>query len=238
MLEILKKELKEYSNPKEIDKFKYFHKTGTDGYARDDKFLGVTVGDVREVAKKYYKDVDLNDIQELFNSEYHEERLLACLIVVKKFEKVKKESKKAKEIVDFYIQNYMNINGWDLVDLSAPKILGEYLVMYPTESKLLYDLADSDNIWKQRIAVVSNWSVIKYKNYEHILNIADKLLNTKEDLIQKAIGWMLREVGKMDYSVEYDFLKSRYNKMPRTMLRYSIEKFEENTRQDFLKGRI
>lgn len=238
MVEILKKEIRKYSNIQDIDKFKYFHKTGINGYAKDDKFLCVTAPNIRKIAKRYWQDINLEDIQQLFNSNYHEERFLACVMLTEIFKKVKQNKELAKEIIDFYIKNYMNINGWDLVDVSASKIIGEYILKYPEESHILYDLASSNNMWKQRMAVVANWTIINNNNYEHILKIADKLINTKEDLIQKAIGWMLREVGKRDYETEYNFLKKRYQNMPRTMLRYSIEKFEEDIRQDFLKGRI
>lgn len=238
MLKKIKKELRKYSNTDKIEEFKYFHKTNIDGYANNDSFLCINVPNVRKVAKKYLMDVNFKDIQSLFNSKYHEERLVACIFLVELFAKSKNDKKRMDEIVELYLKNYMNINGWDLVDLSAPKIIGEYIFLNPTKAQIIYDLANSDNMWKQRMAIVANWTLIKNKNYKHILTITDMLLNTKEDLIQKAIGWMLREVGKKDYEMEYFFVKKRYKKMPRTMLRYAIEKFDENTRQDFLKGRI
>ena len=234
MLDV-KSELRKYISD-DIDKFKYFHKTGKGGYAEHDMFLGITVPNIRTVAKLVYKEISLIQVQELLNSKYHEERLCALVILVLKMKKA--EDKQQVEIVQFYLSNLQNINGWDLVDISAPYIIGEYILKNKQESHILYTLSDSSNMWKQRISIVANWTIIRHGEYEYILSLAKKHLDTKYDLIAKAVGWMLREVGNKDYMVEYEFLKNNYTKMPRTMLRYSIERFDEPIRQKFLKGEI
>lgn len=234
MLDV-KQKLKEYVN-EDVDKFKYFHKTGIGGYAEKDLFLGIKVPDIRKVAKQVYSAITLEEVQELLNSKYHEERLCALIILVLKMQKA--ETLEQEEIISFYLSNVCNINGWDLVDLSAPYILGEYILKNNNKGYILYQLSESSNMWCQRISVVANWTIIRKGEYSYILQLAKKHLDTKYDLISKAVGWMLREVGKKDYMVEYEFLKDNYKKMPRTMLRYSIEKFDKETYQKFLKGEI
>ncbi len=233
----IKKELKKYAKSDVIEeKFAYFHKTGKGQYAQDDIFIGVTVPDIRKVANEYYKTISLKEVEELLHSKYHEERLLALIILTYKMKKAKEDEQ--KKIVNLYIRNTKYINGWDLVDLSAHYILGKYLLEHENEKNILYEFANSNNLWKQRISIVSTWMFIREGKYEDTFKIAEILLNNKQDLIQKAVGWMLREVGKKDFDSEYNFLIKYYKEMPRTMLRYSIERFDEDLRQDFLKGRI
>ena len=220
----------------DLDKFTYFHKTEKGGYAEKDVFLGITVPNIRKVAKEVYLKIELDKVSKLLNSKYHEERLCAVIILVYKMKVA--DCYEQEQIVDFYIQNADKVNGWDLVDLSAPYILGEYLLNNMDKTKVLYKLSASNNMWIQRISIVSNLPLIKKGEYTHILNLARVYFNTKHDLIQKAVGWMLREVGKKSYETLYDFLCINYNKMPRTMLRYSIEKFDNKTRRKFLKGEI
>lgn len=234
MLDI-KKNLRSYIN-KDIDKFKYFHKTGKGGYAEQDKFLGIKVPDIRKVALKIYKEISFGEIKSLLDSVYHEERLCALIILVLKMKKA--NSLEQDKIVEFYLANIQNINGWDLVDLSAPYILGEYILKNKDKEKLLYELSNSENMWSQRISIVANWTIIRSSEFSYILDLAKIHINTKHDLIRKAVGWMLREVGKKDYKVEYDFLVKYYKQMPRTMLRYSIEKFDKDTYRKFLEGEI
>lgn len=234
MLDV-KNKLRKYVK-EDVDKFKYFHKTDKGGYAEKDIFLGITVPDIRKVAKQVYNEIALNEVQKLLNSKYHEERLCALVILVLKMKKA--DEKEQQKIVGFYLNNTKNINGWDLVDLSAPYIIGEYILKNKDKADILYTLSDSEDMWKQRISIVANWTIIRKGEYSYILELAEKHLDTKHDLISKAVGWMLREVGKKDYMVEYEFLKNHYKKMPRIMLRYSIEKFDENVRQKFLKGEI
>ena len=233
----IKKELKKYAKSDAIEeKFAYFHKTGKGQYAQDDIFIGVTVPDIRKVANEYYKTISLKEVEELLHSKYHEERLLALIILTYKMKKAKEDEQ--KKIVNLYIRNTKYKKGWDLVDLSAHYILGKYLLEHENEKNILYEFANSNNLWKQRISIVSTWMFIREGKYEDTFKIAEILLNNKQDLIQKAVGWMLREVGKKDFDSEYNFLIKYYKEMPRTMLRYSIERFDEDLRQDFLKGRI
>ena len=233
----IKTRLKEYARTDDIEgKFAYFHKTCKGGYAENDIFIGVTVPNIRKVANEYYKTINLKEVEDLLHSKYHEERLLALIILTYKMKKAKEDEQ--KEIVSLYINNTNHINGWDLVDLSAHYILGKYLLEHEDEKNILYEFANSNDLWKQRISVVSTWIFIRNNKYEDTLKTAEILLNNEQDLIHKAVGWMLREVGKKDFDIEYNFLVKHYKQMPRTMLRYAIEKFDEDLRQDFLKGRI
>ena len=234
-VEYVKQSLRQYMS-EDIDKFKYFHKTDKGGYAEHDMFLGIKVPDIRNVAKSVYNEISFSEIQQLLDSKYHEERLCALIILVLKMKKADKEIK--DKIVSLYLENTHNINGWDLVDMSAPYILGEYILEDKEKVNMLYDLTDTEDMWKQRISIVANLSIIRSGEYIHILNIAKKHLNTKHDLIKKAVGWMLREVGKKDYNTLYEFLSKWYKQMPRTMLRYSMEKFDKKTYKKFLKGEI
>lgn len=235
MIDKVKKDLKKYIDPEKAKHYPKFFQTFEGGYGEGDKFIGVTVPNQRKVAKKYYKTISLKDVEKLLQQDIHEYRQTALFILTYKYEKLK-EMKKKKEIVDLYISNTNHINNWDLVDSSAYKLLGDYLLN--KDKKLLYELAKSSNMWEQRIAIISTLKFIKKGNYEDTLKISKLLLNHEHDLIHKAVGWMLREVGKKDYDVEYGFLVKHYSNMPRTMLRYSIEKFDEEVRQKFLKGKI
>jgi len=243
IIEKLKRKINSYSNKEYAIQCERFHKTDKGGYAEKDLFLGIDTKTIRRVANEYYKVVKLEEVKELLVSRYQEYRFVAVIILVNKYNEIKKGQNietrcdKQKDIVEFYLENAKKINGWGLVDCSAPYIVGEYVY----ESKkydVLYKLAESSNMWEQRIAVVSNITLIRKGEFESIIKIADILISSEYDLIQKAVGWMLREMGKKNYKLEYSFLKSRYRKMPRTMLRYSIEKFEETIRQKFLKGEI
>ncbi len=213
---------------------KYF-KAVPGGYGEGDKFYGVKVPFQRRIAKKYYKIISLEELNLLIKDPFHESRLTALFILVEKFEKAKTETEQ-KKIVCFYLNNIPYINNWDLVDSSAHKILGVYL--FTREKDILYELARTNHLWKQRIAVISTFYFIRNNEYEDSLKIARILLEHEHDLIHKAVGWMLREVGNMDLQVELDFLKKHYKNMPRTMLRYAIEKFEPNLRKKYLKGLI
>lgn len=233
----LQNELLEYVQTEEIDeKFKYFHKTNSGGYAENDVFLGITVPNIRKVIKNYYININLNEVEELLHSKYHEYRLSALLILTLKMKKANATEK--ENIVKVYLENTQYINGWDLVDLSAHYIIGEYLLENLDKIDILYKLANSNILWERRISIVSTWIFIRSGRYIDTLNIAEILLNDEHDLIHKAVGWMLREVGKKDFDTEYKFLLKNYKQMPRTMLRYSIEKFDEELRQKFLKGEI
>ncbi len=233
MIVELKKELESFANPEKARIHQKFFKTGKGEYGEGDVFLGVVVPDSRKIAKKY-KDIELKELETLLNSKIHEERFVSLLILIDKFEKQDEEKK--QEVVDFYLENLKNINNWDLVDVSAHKILGSYL--FNKNRKILYNLAASKNLWEKRISVIATLYFIGRNDFSDTLKISEVLLKDKHDLIHKAVGWMLREVGKRDLQVEEDFLKKHYKKMPRTMLRYAIEKFPEEKRQKHLKGEV
>jgi 3-methyladenine DNA glycosylase AlkD len=230
----IKDDLQKLIRPDKAEFLPYFFKTGEGEYAAGDKFIGVVVPDQRNVAKRYFKQVSLDDVQQLLNSEIHEHRLTGLFILTYKFEKA--DTKEQKVIYDFYLKNTKAINNWDLVDCSAHKIVGEYLI--DKDRSILYKLAKSKNLWEQRIAIISTFAFIRQKDFEDCLNLAEGFLTHKHDLIHKAVGWMLREVGKKDEFVLVSFLNPNYQKMPRTMLRYAIEKFPEQLRIPYLKGQI
>jgi len=219
-------------NPEKAKHLKKFFKTGKGEYGEGDEFLGgVTVPQLRALAKKY-KAIELSELQELIGSKYHEYRQIALFILVNRYKKTKHESEK-KELVDFYLRNRKYVNNWDLVDCSAPYITGDYF--FNKDKKTLYNFAKSTDLWEKRIAVISTFGFIKNNSFGDALKIAEILLTDKHDLIHKATGWMLREIGNRDETVEKQFLDKYVKKMPRTMLRYAIEKFPEKERIYYLK---
>ncbi len=226
----IKTALKKRSNPARAEVHQRFFKTGKGEYGEGDIFLGVPVPDQRKIAKEF-SDTGLRDIQDLLSSKIHEHRLTALLILVIKFNK--SDELLGSRIYDLYLKNTKHINNWDLVDSSADKILGAYL--FDKDRSLLFDLADSENIWERRIAMMATFHFIKNNQFNDTLNLAGVLLNDTHDLIHKAVGWMLREVGKRDRRTEERFLKAHYKTMPRTMLRYAIEKFDKETRKFYLR---
>src|SRR3989344_1088744 len=236
-LKELEKILEEYKNPEKAKVLQGFFKTGKGQYGEGDIFFGIIVPDQRKIAKDFIE-LSLNDIKILLNSKIHEKRLIALFILIDKYKKSDREKNydKKEQIFNFYIDNLKNVNNWDLVDLSAPNIIGEYLKDYKRD--ILYFLAKSDNIWKRRVAILSTFYFIKNNDFSDSLKISKMLLQDKHDLIQKVVGWMLREIGKRNLLVEENFLKNNYKKMPRTMLRYSIERFEEDKRKRYLTGKV
>ena len=229
----IKKEIKKQANPKQAVILQGFFKTGKGEYGEGDVFYGIKVPEQRAIAMQF-KDLSLNDLKSLLNSKIHEERLIAAFILVDQYKRG--DEKKKKIIFNFYLKNRKGINNWDLVDLSAPKIVGAYLI--DREKDLLYKFANSKDLWEKRISIISTQAFIREHFFEDTLNISKILLNDKHDLIHKAVGWMLREVGNRDIETEEEFLKKFYKKMPRTMLRYAIEKFPEQKRINYLKGLI
>ncbi len=225
----LRQDLQDISTEERAKTNAWFFKTGKGQYGEGDKFLGITVPDTRTIAKKY-KDLPFADVSTLLQSEWHEERLTALLILVHNFERGNDQEK----IVEFYLQNTQRVNNWDLVDLSADKIVGAWL--FDKDKSILYDLAKSTNLWERRIAIMSTFYFIRHNQFEDTLEIAELLLHDPHDLIHKAVGWMLREIGKRNQDVEETFLKKHYKTMPRTMLRYAIEKFSKEKR-DYYMGR-
>lgn len=228
----VKQELKKLSNLKKAKTHSRFFKTGKGEYGEGDKFLGLTVPQQRQIAKEHAA-LPLKEIQKLLKSKIHEHRLTALFILIHQYQKGNDHLKET--IYDFYLKNTNNVNNWDLVDTSAPKIIGDYLLNKASKRKILYQLARSSNLWKRRIATISTFAFIKSKEFKDALAIAEILVNDKHDLIHKAAGWMLREIGKINQATEEKFLKKYYKTMPRTMLRYAIEKFNEKKRRLYLQ---
>jgi 3-methyladenine DNA glycosylase AlkD len=229
MLDQIKREMQQLSDPDRAKNLSWFFKTGKGQYGEGDIFLGISVPEQRKVAKKYV-DLSLYDLQELLNSKIHEHRFTALVILISKYRKAEETGK--KEIFDFYLKNTKNINNWDLVDLSAPRLVGDYLIN--KDRSILYKLAKSSSLWDRRIAVLATSAFIINNDFEDALAISTLLLSDENDLIHKAVGWMLREIGKKDQVVLEKFLNEYSGRMPRTMLRYSIEKFSEDKRKYYL----
>lgn len=230
MLKQLKKDLRIFARPEKVKAYQRFFKTGPGEYGEGDIFIGVTVPNTRCVAKKY-RDLSFADVSSLLKSRVHEERLAALLILIEQFKKA--DAKKQEKIYKFYLSNTKYINGWDLVDLSAHKIVGPYLKDKPKD--ILKKLARSNSLWERRIAVISTFHYINQGNSALSLEIAEMLLKDDHDLIHKAVGWMLREIGKRcSEKILTGFLDKHTTQMPRTMLRYSIEKFPESKRKYYL----
>lgn len=232
--ETVQNELRSQGNKNIAEHSQRFFKTGTGEYGEGDRFLGLRVPRQRKIARAYKK-LPLPEVEQLLQSEYHEERLTALFILAYKFEKADRQLR--KKIYQSYLDNMEQVNNWDLVDSSAPKIMGPYLEQ--RDRSILYELAEADNLWKRRIAMMSCLYFIKQGDFNDALQIAQKLLHDEHDLIHKAVGWMLREIGNINIEVEETFLQSNnYREMPRTMLRYAIEKFPDRKRQAYLKGTI
>lgn len=229
----IKKRLKQLANKEKAEVLQRFFKTGPGEYGEGDVFIGVKVPDLRKVAKDF-QDIATEDVIVLLESAIHEERLLALLILVRKY--VKGNETTQKRIYRLYLKKTKFINNWDLVDVTAHHIVGDYLM--DKNKAPLYRLAKSEDLWERRIAILASFYFIKHGKYEETLKIARILLTDSEDLIHKAVGWMLREIGKRDMILEEMFLQKHYKEMPRTMLRYAIEKFPEPKRQKYLKGKI
>ena len=229
----LRKKIKEISSPEIAETMQWFFKTGEGEYGEGDVFVGLKVPTQRKLAREF-RDLTLSDLKSLLNSHIHEERLISLFVLIHKYDKGSEKDK--SNIFLFYLKNIKGVNNWDLVDLSAPNIVGRYLL--EKEINLLDKFAKSDNLWKRRIAILSTHEFIKNYKYDTTLKIARILLNDKHDLIHKAVGWMLREIGKRDLKTEEKFLKVYYKRMPRTMLRYAIEKFPEAKRKKYLHGKI
>ena len=227
MLQQLKQDLNKLEHKEKAKILQRFFKTQKGEYGEGDIFLGLTSQQTTDIAKKY-QNITSNELQELINNKIHEYRVCALRILVSQYQKSKNP-----KIINFYLKNTKNINNWDLVDLSAPKILGDYLLN--KERTTLYQLAKSNNLWENRIAILSTYTFIKNNQFEDTLSISKILLNHKHDLIHKAVGWMLREIGKKDLQILERFLKQHHKQMPRTMLRYTIERFSKAKRKVYLR---
>ncbi len=229
----IQEELRRLRNREIAEHSQRFFKTGKGEYGEGDKFLGIRVPLLRKLARQYTK-TPIEDLSTLLKSQFHEERLLSLIMLVGLFKRAREIDKKS--IYHFYLDNTQFINNWDLVDCSAEHIVGAFL--YGIDKKPLYTLANSCNLWERRISIMSTFHFIKQNTFVDSLKISEVLLHDEEDLIHKAVGWMLREIGKRDIEVEEGFLKNHYKSMPRTMLRYAIEKFSGEKRKRYLTGEI
>jgi 3-methyladenine DNA glycosylase AlkD len=232
-LTAIHKELRELASPETAASLQRFFKTGPGQYGAGDVFLGIKVPPLRALAKRF-PDADLGTISNLLASPYHEERLFALLLLMQLYQHAQEEGKVAA--YDLYLRNTHRINNWDLVDLSAPRIVGRHLQDRPRN--VLHKLARSSSLWERRIAILATAWFIRLDDYADTLRIAEMLLQDEHDLMHKAVGWMLREVGKRDLAAEEEFLLKHYRDMPRTMLRYAIERFPEPKRKNYLRGKV
>ncbi len=230
----LRAELKQNADPKQATILRGFFKTGKGEYGEGDIFLGLTVPEQRAIAKNY-QNLPLADLLKLLHSKIHEERFTALVLMVNLYQKG--DSALKKQIYNAYLANSKWINNWDLVDTSTPQIIGDYLYNFG-DVRTLNKLAKSNLLWDRRIAILATFTFIRNNNFKPTLNIAKTLLRDKHDLIHKAVGWMLREVGKKDLKVLKQFLDDHAHEMPRTTLRYAIEKLNRQERNQYLKGHI
>lgn len=235
----VKKDLAAFARLNRVSDYLRFFKAGPGEYGEGDEFIGVRVPDSREVAKTH-KDLPLSEIQKLLDSKIHEERFVGLAILIYRFKKAQHpkttDTKVQKEVFDFYLKNLyaQRVNNWDLIDSTAP-YLGYYLLGRPGTDKLLNQLAASKSLWERRAAVMFTFAFIREFELEATLKLCKKLLNDEHDLMHKACGWMLRELGKQDLGALSEFLDANVKKMPRTMLRYAIEKMSERERKEWLK---
>jgi len=235
VIEQIKQELQKYSNPEKAEFLLKYFQVKPGGYGEGDILWGITVPDQRRVARKFYRQICLAELEALLRDPIHECRFTALAMAVSKFKRAKSEAER-REIVELYLGAADFINNWDLVDTSAPNILGAYL--YDRDRSVLWELARSGHLWRQRIAVLATQYFISKGDFADTLRLAEFFLDHEHDLMHKAVGWMLREIGKRDFETEYAFLQEHYRRMPRTMLRYAIEKFDPDLRKAFLNGSI
>ena len=227
----IRKELKSMADHDKAATLQRFFKTGPSHYGEGDTFIGVMVPKSRQIAKKFNQ-LPLGEIRILLYSRIHEERLVALLILAWRYIR-SSSSMEREEIAKFYLEHIQQVNNWDLVDLSAPNILGAHLADRDDRRPLLYRLAGSENVWERRIAILATLHFIRKGDFSETLKIAGMLLHDRHDLIHKAVGWMLREVGKRDAAAEVAFLEKYCNVMPRTMLRYAIERLSESKKRRY-----
>jgi len=209
----------------------WFFKTGKGEYGYGDIFLGVTAPEIRRIAKKFSQEISLQELTELIRNPIHEVRLCALIILVNKYNKEEPD-----RIYHYYLKHLNSVNNWDLVDTSAPHIIGDYLYKNPEKSKILFEFSSSENLWVRRISIVSTFAFIKNNEFNKTLEITKLLLNDNHDLIHKAVGWMLREIYKRDEGLIKRFLRQNYAQIPRTTLRYAIERMDKEERLLYLKG--
>ena len=229
----IKYEMRKLANKKIAEHSQRFFKTGKGQYGEGDIYLGIRVPVLRKIAKKFRR-ISLAELSKLLESKFHEERLLSILMLVNLFKSGDEDDQEL--IYELYLDKTKFINNWDIVDISAGNIVGAFL--FEKDKAPLYRLVFSENLWERRIAIVATFYFIRNDEFDDTLKIAEILFTDKEDLIHKAVGWMLREVGKRVIEIEEEFLEEHYLKMPRTMLRYAIERFPETRRKMYLKGQV
>ncbi len=230
--------LKAAGTPEKAKTLSRFFKTSPGEYAEFDKFLGVTVPETRKIAKEFSPQTHFRDLEILLKNPWHEARLCSLLILVLKFENAEKNSRERRQIFDFYTKNARFCNSWDLVDLSAPKIFGEFLADVPAENsarerEILWHFSESENLWETRISIVSTLAFVRRNDFSATIELAEKLKNHEHDLIRKAVGWLLREVGKRNRNLLKSFLEAHSGTMARISLRYALEHFSSRERQSF-----
>jgi 3-methyladenine DNA glycosylase AlkD len=231
MKKSLKQALLQLKNPERAIQTARFFKTGKGEYGEGDIFIGLSNPQVQALVKEHWKFTNMADVQELINDKVHELRFAALLVLVAQFPK--SSPVQQNTIIKFYLKNIRQINNWDLVDCSAYKLLGKFLLH--KDRQILYDLAESKHLWSERVAVVACFELIRNGQFSDLFNLCEKFLSHKHDLMHKACGWMLREVGKRDELALEEFLDEHLFKMPRTMLRYAIERMEEGKRLTYLR---
>jgi 3-methyladenine DNA glycosylase AlkD len=224
-------QLKSFATYERKKKNEYYFKTGAGQYSEFDTFIGVRVPKIRQIAKRHSQSIAYSEIDKLLASSIHESRYCALTILVNKYQAGEKEV-----VFNYYLSRIDAVNNWDLVDYSTPQVVGDYIFHHQEKIDLLFDFAISDNLWKRRIAIIATFAFIKQGKFGPTLKISKALLNDQEDLIHKAVGWMLREVYKKDNATCTAFLKENYAQLPRTTLRYAIERMQENERLRYLKG--
>ncbi|AZQ61203.1 DNA alkylation repair protein [Flammeovirga pectinis] len=230
-------ELSNYSNEIKKEKAYLFFKAFDGGYGEGDEFMGVSVPNIKKVAKANYLSIHYHELELLLKNELHEMRMCALFMMIHHFEK-KNSPISQEKIIELYLTNLHYVNNWDLVDCSAYKLLGRYIYEEKAEESLLFELSESSYLWKERVSVVATYYFIKRDSFTLAFRLCEHFLEHKHDLMNKATGWMLKEIGKRDQSAEEMFLRANYKHMTRTTLRYAIEKFEEPLRQSYLKSEI
>lgn len=225
----VREELRRLGDPERAGDLARYFKAGPGGYGEGDRFLGIRVPALRQVARRH-KGMPLEALSALLRSGYHEERMLALLMLTARYAVGDGSTK--KRVFDLYIEHLPLVNNWDLVDVSSPRIVGEHLRL--RDRSLLYELAGSDDLWRRRVAILATLAFIREGDFADTLALATRLLGDSEDLIHKAVGWMLREVGKRDPAVAEAFVEKHHAEMPRTMLRYAIERFPESRRRRYV----
>ena len=229
--QIMLDELKTHASFQHKTSSERFFKSGVGEYSQHDIFIGVRMRDIRKIAKKYYKETRLDEISKILNNQIHEVRHLGLILLLNKYTSGQKE-----KVFECYLENIQAVNNWDLVDTTAPHILGDFIFLHQDKLNILYQYAKSENLWLKRIAIVATFSFIKQSEFKPTITVAKTLLNDKHDLIHKAIGWMLREVYKKNADTAEQFLKQNYAQLPRTTLRYAIERMNDHKRQAYLRG--